>query len=69
MIPQGDNDLTAYFHEPLKTNEPEQQNKTLWFPTPENPGKPTDHTPIQTRTIKEVFYLTGKENINPKEST
>ena len=48
MIPQGDPDLTAYLHEVLRTNKPEQQNNTFWFPTPENPGKPEDHTPIQT---------------------
>ena len=46
MIPQGDSDLTAYLNELLRTNEPEQQDKTFWFPTPENPGKPEDHTPI-----------------------
>ena len=32
MIPQGDNDLTALLNEVLRTNEPEQQNKTFWFP-------------------------------------
>ena len=34
MIPQGDSDLTAYLNEFLRTNKPEQQNNTLWFPTP-----------------------------------
>ena len=48
MIPQGDPDLTAYLNELLKTNKPEQQNNTFWFPTSENPGKPEDHAPIQT---------------------
>ena len=38
MIPQGDPDLTAYLNELLRTNKPEQQNNTFWFPTPENPG-------------------------------
>ena len=47
MIPQVDPDLTAYLNELLRTNKPEQQNDTFWFPTPENPGKPEDHTPIQ----------------------
>ena len=46
MIPQGDLDLTAYLNELLRTNKPEQQNDTFWFPTPENPGKLEDHTPI-----------------------
>ena len=49
MIPQDDPDLTAYLNELLRTNKPEQQANTFWFPTPENPGKPEDHTPIQTK--------------------
>ena len=53
-IPQGDPDLTAYLSELLRTNKPEQQNNTFWFPTPENPGKPEDYTPIQTRILKEL---------------
>ena len=35
MIPQGDPDLTAYLNELLRTNKPEQQNNTFWFPSPE----------------------------------
>ena len=57
MIPQGDPDLTAYLNELLRTSKPEQQDNTLWFPTPENPGKPEDHTPIQTRILNELNEL------------
>ena len=39
IIPQDDTDLTAYLNERLRTDEPELQNNTFWFPTPENPGK------------------------------
>ena len=69
MIPQGDPDLTAYLHELLRTNKPEQQNNTFWFPTPENLGKPEVHTPIQTRILKKLNELENKEKINPQEST
>ena len=48
MIPQGDLDLTAYLNELLRTKKPEQQDNTFWFSTPENPGKPEEHSPIQT---------------------
>ena len=68
MIPQGDHDLTAYLNELLRTNKPEQQNDTFWFPTPENPGKPEDHTPIQTRILKELNELKDKEKLSPQES-
>ena len=69
MIPQGDPDLTAYLNELPKTNKPEQQDNTFWFPTPENPGKPEDHTPIQTRILKELNELRDKEKLNPEKGT
>ena len=69
MIPQGNNDLTAYLNELLRTSKPEQQDNTFWFPTPENPGKPEDHTPIQPRILKELNELNDKEKLNPQEST
>ena len=61
MIPQGDPDLTAYLNELLRTSKPEQQDNTFWFPIPENPGKPEDHTPIQTRILKHLNELKDKE--------
>ena len=69
MIPQGDPDLIVYLNELLRTNKPEQQDNTFWFPTPENPGKPEDPTPIQTRILKELNELKDKEKLNPQEST
>ena len=68
MISQDDLDLTAYLNELLRTNKPEQQDDTFWFPTPENPGKPEDHTPIQTRILKKLNELKDKEKLNPRES-
>ena len=69
MIPQGNPDLTAYLNELLRTNKPEQQDNTFWFPTPEKPGNPEDHTPIQTRILNELNELKDKEKLNPQEST
>ena len=69
MIPQDDPDLTAYLNELLRTNKPEQQDNKFWFPTPENPGKPEDHTPIQTRILNEPNELKDKEKLNPQQST
>ena len=69
MIPQGDLDLIPYQNELLRTNKPEQQNNTFWFPTPENSRKPEDHTPIQARNLKELGELNEKEKLNPQEST
>ena len=69
MIPQHDPHLTAYLNALLRTSKPEQQDNTFWFPTPENPGKPEDHTPIQTRILNELNELKDKEKLNPQEST
>ena len=68
MIPQGDPDLTVYLNELLRANKPKQQNNTFWFPIPENPGKSEDHTPKQTRILKELTELKEKEKLNPQES-
>ena len=67
MIPEGDPDLTTYLTELLKTNKPDQQSNTFCFPTPENPGNTEDHTPIQTRILKELRELQRKEKLNPKD--
>ena len=69
VIPQDDPDLTAYLNELLRTSKCEQRDNTFWFPTPENPGKPEDHTPIQTRILKELNELKDKEKLNPQEGT
>ena len=63
MTPQDDLDLTAYLHELLRIKKPEQQNKNIWFPTPENHGKPEDHTPKRTGILKELIELKKKNSI------
>ena len=70
LILEGDPDLTAYLNELLRTNQPEQQSDRFWFPTPESPGRIEDHTPIQTRILKELCELKAKEKkLNPKNET
>ena len=61
MIRQSDPDLTAHLNERLRPNKPEQQNNTFCFATPVNTGTPEDHTPIQTRTLKELNVPKDKE--------
>ena len=65
MIPQADPDLTAYLNELLRTSKPEQQDNTFWFPTPENPGKPEDHTP---GILKKLNELKCKKNSTHKRT-
>ena len=67
IIPEGDPDLNTHLTELLRTNEPDQQNNTFWFPTPENPGNTENHTPIQTRILTELCELQRREKLNPKD--
>ena len=67
MIPEGDPDLITYLTELLGTKKRDQQNNTFWYPTPENPGSIQDHTPIQTRILKELREVQRKEKLNPKD--
>ena len=66
-IPEGDPDLTTYLSKLLRTNRPEQQNNTFWFPTPKYPGLTWDHTPIQSRMLRELSELKEKEKLNPED--
>ena len=48
----------------IKYSENEQNDENLWFPTPENPRKEEEHTPIQRRIIKENRELIKKEELD-----
>ena len=50
-------------------NFSERINPSSWFQTPENPGKPEDDTPIQTRILIELNELKYMEKLNPQEGT
>ena len=61
MIPESDPDLITYLTKLLITNKPDQQNNTFWFLTRKIPGNIEDHTPIQTRILKEPRELQQKK--------
>ena len=67
MIPERDPDLITYLTELLRTNKPDQQTNTFRFPTPANPGNKEEHTPIQTRILKELRELQQEEKLNTKD--
>ena len=66
MIPEGDPDLAAQLSELHRSNKADQQNSAFWFPTPKNPGNAEDHTPNQTRILKELREMHQKIKIEPK---
>ena len=63
MIPEADPDLKTYLSELLRTNKPEQQSITFWFPTPEKSGITEDHTLIKKRILKKLHELQEKKLI------
>ena len=67
MIPEGETDLITYLTELLRINKQDQQTNTFWFPAPEKPGNTEEHTPIETRFLKELCDLQLKEELNPKD--
>ena len=67
MIAEGDPDLNTDLTELFRANKPDQQINTFWFPTSEIPGNIEDHTPIQTRILKELRELLQKEKLNRKD--
>ena len=62
MIPEGDPDLVTYLTELLRTNKRDQQNNTLWFPTPKNPGNTEDHTPIKQESSQNSVNCNERKN-------
>ena len=58
-------DIHMYVNELMKSNEHEPNEDSFWFPTPENPGNETEHTPIQRRILTEIRELIKREQLDP----
>ena len=50
-----------------KSSKSEHFHEKYWFPTPEDPGGPQQHTPIQKRTLTEQQNLQELEKLNPQD--
>ena len=63
---QNDQKRAAHYVSSLiKTNKNPQHPENYWFPTPENPGNPDEHTPIQKRILLELRALQELEALDP----
>ena len=63
---QNDQEQAAHYISSLiKTNRNPQNSENYWFPTPENPGNPEEHTPIQKRILRELQALQDLETLHP----
>ena len=47
LLDKNHDETLQYVNSLLKAPKSDISVKTYWFPTPEGPGTPSDHTPIQ----------------------
>ena len=65
---QDNPENAAYYASSLiKSPKAEDTTKNYWFPTPEQPGDPQTHTPIQQRNLRELHNLQELEKLNPQD--
>ena len=69
VITEDDSEQTLeYSNELLKTTEKPEMSQQFWFPTPDNPGDPSTHTPVQRRILREIEDLDEIQKLNPTTS-
>ena len=58
----------AYYASSLiKSRKNSEDSENYWLPTPEEPGDPQTHTPIQQRILRELRSLQDLEKLNPQD--
>ena len=57
-----------YVNEWLKPTEKPGTTQEFWFPTPDNPGDPSTHTPVQRRILREIEELEEIQKLSPTNS-
>ena len=57
-----------YVNELLKTTEKPETTQRFWFPTPDNPGDSSSHTPVQRGILREIEELEEIQKLNPTNS-
>ena len=61
-------DAIIYINELLKTADSPSPNQNFWFSTPNIPGDPTTHNPIQSRILREIQELGKIQKLDPAAS-
>ena len=67
FIIQHEHYTVVYINELPKVPQPNTEQETYWFPTPEEPNDPTTYTLIQQRIYNELLELWELEKLNPHE--
>ena len=58
----------AYYASSLiESPKTSEDSENYWFPTPEEPGDPQTHTPIQQRILRELRNLQDLEKLNTQD--
>ena len=65
---QQEETTEVYINELLKVPQPNSEQESYWFPTPEDPGGPATYTPIQQRIYNELLELKELEKLNPHDN-
>ena len=65
---QQEETTEIYINELLKVPQPNSEQESFWFPTPEDPGDPATYTPIQQRIYNELLELKELEKLNPRDN-
>ena len=60
--------MTYYASNLINSTKPEVFKENYWFPTPEDPGDPQQHTPIPKRILKELISLQELKKLNPQDN-
>ena len=68
LLNNSHDDAIHYINSLLKTSKNDEVNETYSFPTPQNLDNEKEHTPIQTRILKELRELEQLEKLNPLEN-
>ena len=66
MIPEGDLYLTTSLSKLLRTNQPEQQNSTSWFPTRKSWLSSTSYPNTDTKPLRTAWIAREKNWIQKK---
>ena len=69
LLQDNPENATFFASSLIKSTKPEYFKENYWLPTPEEPGDPQHHTPIQKRILSELINLQELEKLNPHDDT
>ena len=65
LLQENTENAAFYASSLIKSAKTDEDKENYWFPTPEDPGDPQSHTPIQRRILTELYNLQELEKTQP----